>query len=261
MMQLRRAELEAVVELLGIACELEGPDPFPVEFLAEIQRITSASSAGYWSIDRRAQAFLDGAFVGDGEGEEDDPERNRELERIYWETVHSCPTFNYQDRTRDKSAVRISDLIARRAYHELPIYQEYFRPQGVEHGLEVPLSAPSGLDRFLILWRSPSDPDFVDSDRNVLEVLRPHLARMLELAELRQRVAGERRAPTTSLTAREQEILDLVADGKTNAEIARDLWVAPSTVKKHLENVYAKLGVGRRTAAVVQTRNAYPAQR
>jgi DNA-binding CsgD family transcriptional regulator len=52
------------------------------------------------------------------------------------------------------------------------------------------------------------------------------------------------------LTAREREVLAWVARGKTNAEVAQLLWLAPSTVRKHLENVYAKLGVSTRTAAV-----------
>jgi DNA-binding CsgD family transcriptional regulator len=52
------------------------------------------------------------------------------------------------------------------------------------------------------------------------------------------------------LTEREREILDLVAAGKTNAQIAETIWVAPGTVRKHLENIYEKLGVHSRTAAV-----------
>ena len=52
------------------------------------------------------------------------------------------------------------------------------------------------------------------------------------------------------LTEREREIIDLVAAGKTNAEIAETIWVAPGTVRKHLENIYEKLGVHTRTAAV-----------
>jgi len=54
------------------------------------------------------------------------------------------------------------------------------------------------------------------------------------------------------LTRREQEILAWVTQGKTNPEVAQVLWLAPSTVRKHLENVYAKLGVHTRTAAVVR---------
>ncbi|MDP9490695.1 MAG: LuxR C-terminal-related transcriptional regulator [Actinomycetota bacterium] len=64
----------------------------------------------------------------------------------------------------------------------------------------------------------------------------------------------------TELTAREQEVLSWVAHGKTNAEIAQLLWLAPSTVRKHLENVYEKLGVKTRTAAVARVFGAIDAE-
>ena len=57
-------------------------------------------------------------------------------------------------------------------------------------------------------------------------------------------------APPASLTARELEVLCLVADGKSTAQIARELWVTPATVSKHLEHCYRKLGVESRTAAL-----------
>jgi len=52
------------------------------------------------------------------------------------------------------------------------------------------------------------------------------------------------------LSDREIEILSEIARGSSNAEAARKLFISPQTVKKHLENVYAKLGVGNRTEAV-----------
>lgn len=54
------------------------------------------------------------------------------------------------------------------------------------------------------------------------------------------------------LTVRESEVMGWVARGKTNAQIAELLWLAPSTVRRHLENVYGKLGVSTRTAAVAR---------
>jgi DNA-binding NarL/FixJ family response regulator len=51
------------------------------------------------------------------------------------------------------------------------------------------------------------------------------------------------------LTARELEILTLVAEGASNGTIARQLWVTEQTVKFHLSNVYRKLGVANRTEA------------
>ena len=52
------------------------------------------------------------------------------------------------------------------------------------------------------------------------------------------------------LSAREIEILHLVADGKSNKEIARQLWISEATVKSHLNRIYAKLDSADRTAAV-----------
>lgn len=54
------------------------------------------------------------------------------------------------------------------------------------------------------------------------------------------------------LTGRELEVLGLVANGKENAEIAAELVITERTVKFHVGNIYAKLGVTSRTAAVVE---------
>jgi DNA-binding NarL/FixJ family response regulator len=61
---------------------------------------------------------------------------------------------------------------------------------------------------------------------------------------------GNGHAPAPSgLTRREEEILKLVAEGLSNAQLARRLWVTEQTVKFHLSNVYRKLGVANRTEA------------
>ena len=69
---------------------------------------------------------------------------------------------------------------------------------------------------------------------------------------------GESDEPTgakaAGLTEREITILKLLAHGRSNEEIARELWVAQQTVKFHLTNIYRKLGVKNRTEA---TRYAY----
>ena len=65
------------------------------------------------------------------------------------------------------------------------------------------------------------------------------------------RLMGRVRAPAEeSLSAREIEVLGLVASGASNKEIGQGLHISEATVKSHLNNVYQKLGVSDRTAAV-----------
>jgi DNA-binding NarL/FixJ family response regulator len=54
------------------------------------------------------------------------------------------------------------------------------------------------------------------------------------------------------LSERELEVLALLASGKTNAEIAKDLFVAVGTVKSHVNNIYRKVGAANRAEAVTR---------
>ncbi|TCS64270.1 response regulator transcription factor [Varunaivibrio sulfuroxidans] len=63
--------------------------------------------------------------------------------------------------------------------------------------------------------------------------------------------------PFASLTAREQELLCSVAQGRTNAQIAGDLDISLNTVKFHLKNLYGKLDVKNRAQAVASYLNAH----
>jgi DNA-binding CsgD family transcriptional regulator len=74
------------------------------------------------------------------------------------------------------------------------------------------------------------------------------------LTELLSPPERARRAPLDALglTNRESQVLALLGIGKSNAEIASELSIAPQTVKKHVDHVYTKLRVQRRTEAAVR---------
>ena len=68
------------------------------------------------------------------------------------------------------------------------------------------------------------------------------------------RLMARMRAPQISLSAREIEVLRLVAEGASNIDVAAQLHISDATVKSHLVHVFSKLGVNSRTAAVSEAR-------
>ena len=60
--------------------------------------------------------------------------------------------------------------------------------------------------------------------------------------------------PFPELTARERDILDLLADGRRTADIAAELYLSPKTVSNNLTNIFAKLEVADRAAAIIRAR-------
>ena len=80
----------------------------------------------------------------------------------------------------------------------------------------------------------------------------PHIAR-----RVMDFFSGERTAvPFPELTAREREVLELVAQGRSNADITRTLVLSPKTVRNHVSNVFTKLQVADRAQAIVRAREA-----
>jgi len=106
---------------------------------------------------------------------------------------------------------------------------------------------------------------FVDAGSELVPVLRrlaaegptaTYAARILERMDAGEASASDGNSLLADpLSARELEVLRLLASGRTNAEIADDLVVSLATVKTHVQNVYAKLDVHGRTHAVVRARD------
>jgi DNA-binding NarL/FixJ family response regulator len=78
--------------------------------------------------------------------------------------------------------------------------------------------------------------------------------RILSFFSVPRSAAPQRAFP--ELTAREEEVLSLVAQGKSNQEIARQLFVSLKTVRNHVSNILVKLQVADRAQAVIRARDA-----
>jgi len=153
-------------------------------------------------------------------------------------------------------ALKIHDILTRSQFRRLGIYNEFYRKLDIEHQMVVLLSdSTHALNKNIAVNRDRRD--FTEEERLILNLLVPHITQAFKNVEVyekaRQTVAALEKSKQTlksyGLTCREEDVLYWVAQGKTNAETARILKIAPGTVKIHLEKIYQKLGVENRTAA------------
>ena len=176
----------------------------------------------------------------------------------HWTNYWDCQPCSYPERTGDlRSVLKIDDFYSARQWHSTGMYCDLYRPYGVEHELMLSLPEPPGPAAGpgrtirLFLFRGPDGSDFTERDRAILTLLRPHFHHAYLDAE-------RRRTPVPDLTPRQWELMRLIAAGRTNIQIARQLGLSEGTVRTHLENIYSRLDVSNRTAAVVR---AFPEAR
>lgn len=232
---MRADDLSAVLEFVELAWANAGQRAFPLETVEALAELIPCDQIGYAEIDRVNRRVLE--YAGnDTDGDDDD---------LFWQIVDEHPLCHHQQAYADFSAMRLSDVVSRAQLVRTRVHAEWFAPAGVVAELEVGIARSRTLTRNFVLGRMSGD--FSDRDVAVLQLVAPHLARIHELSRLRGALKPDNRE---RLTAREAEVLELVAAGLTNATIAERLWISPGTVKKHLDNVYAKLGVANRAAAV-----------
>lgn len=150
---------------------------------------------------------------------------------------------------RRHRATSISDVLPRRAWQRSALYGEAYGRLGQQDGLGIDIAL--GADQVLTLNTTRARRGFNERERLGLDLLRPHVLQHAHRLDARSRMREVLQTPQamSRLTAREREVLHWVADGRSNAAIALLLGIRPGTVKRHLENLYAKLGVDGRGEA------------
>jgi len=279
--------------------------------------------------------------------------------RIFGQYIADHPLINYYAQTDDGRALKISDFLTQREFKRRGIYSEFYRRVSMNYQLAVTLPSPRPLVIGIALNRQSRD--FSESDRFLLNIIRPHLlqayknaarseylskqvalfaqgfgvygcdvvilngqgrieaqsqgaallldryfgheecrhdrlpqsvnrwiaarrfsqpledvgrvlgpltveregtrlimsvisrpGQSLLILEERRTTPDARALAGLGLSHREAQLLNLVIEGKSNAEIAHMVSIAHATVRKHLEHIYLKLGVRTRAEAVAK---------
>jgi DNA-binding CsgD family transcriptional regulator len=240
--RLSESDYRGILEFVHAAGEVDGTDPFPERVLARLRGLVPCDVVSYGDFDRDFDC--EGHVWRTGVRYSGEP-RAPVTPAVVDAHARLARQYPYRPWSPEASrALRWSDLLSRREWHALDLYWEVCRPLDGEYELELWLATPNGIaggfgfDSF--------HRDFSERDKVVLDTLRPHLVQLWRNAAARKRQSRT----LAILTPREREILLWAARGKSNREIAAVLYLAPGTIRKHLDNVYDKLGVSNRAGAV-----------
>jgi DNA-binding CsgD family transcriptional regulator len=182
-----------------------------------------------------------------------EPQVPMEMREIFALYMHQNPLVAYMMESRRGSARRLSEMISFDDFHKLEVYRRFYGPLGIEH--QIAFTLPQEPPRLLGVALSRRRGDFDDGDRDLLNEARPYLIQSYRNAiayeSLRREARQTLREPLlgAGLTPREAEVIDLLAHGCSNADIATRLGVSLRTAEKHAQNAFAKLGVHDRSAA------------
>jgi DNA-binding CsgD family transcriptional regulator len=222
-------DLAGVLQAVGALRRARGGEGFALldpGVIDGLLRVVPADEVTFCDLDLRARysAVVELLPIQAAE------EAHGEFWAHFWDTLTACYTERFG---RLRGEVMTTGM-----------YTECLGPSGVDKSLVMPLPAPPGIARRLVFFRRLGRRAFGEDDRSGAVLLQPYIADVLRL---QGRLAAAR-----LVTARQYEVLRLVAAGHDNTAIARQLGLSPATVRKHLENAFARLEVTSRTAAVAK---------
>jgi DNA-binding CsgD family transcriptional regulator len=247
MEQLRTTDFKAALSFLEEAHAIEGPVPFTPELLGRLAKLVGGEEAAFFEVDHQRRILSERITSGRpepaSEGIPDD----------VWRCTRTVE-LNRRKLATGAGPVVLSEVFAYRLRSSAD-FNPNFREWGFVDDIHVDLDPARRWRAELAVY---STRDFGARERLIMQLVRPHMAAVYRAAALRRRLAKAAeeldQEAMVELTPREREVMRCVADGLSNAEIADVLVVERSTVRKHLEHVYEKLGVRRRTAALAKLR-------
>ncbi len=224
-------DVRALLRIVTGEREHDAVQGLPVSLLGDLSEQIPCDALSFLGLDSRQETAWFSQDQPADEGQDD---------QAFWAHYWDSEPCSYPDRSGDlRSVTKISDFCSPRQWHATAMYRDYLRE--VEHEIMACLPGGPGRTVRLVFFRS-SGPDFSERDR---ALLRPHLHEAFLDAQ-------QRRRGVPDLTARQWDLLRLVAAGATNAQIARRLGISEGTVRTHMENIFARLQVSSRAAAITR---------
>jgi DNA-binding CsgD family transcriptional regulator/GAF domain-containing protein len=199
MERLRRRDLHSLLSYLREIYVLDG-DSFANRIVETVPRLVPSEVTSYNEVDPTKQSvkWVSKPVLS---------ALTREGSQGFERHVHEHPIIRYHQQNSDGRTLKISDFLTRRQFHQLALYNEFYRKVGVEYQMAAILPTPAPLVFGIALNRS--ERDFSERERLLLDLLRPHLARAYRNAEAMAQLQWEAAHQRQALEELERGVISL----------------------------------------------------
>ena len=169
--------------------------------------------------------------------------------------------FNRASVTSYDEVFRDTDVFPDEVRMQTRWYRDIYVKQGIHFALRSHLAFGGQLIGSVDLFRPKDASDFSDKEVRILGILSRHISLKLSILLHHESIVGQndkmilKLIARYGLTVREGEVIREVISCLPDAEIASKLCISPSTLKKHIHNIYQKVGVGNRSQLLAVTQS------
>ena len=208
-----------------------------------LSRFVRVSGMVFYSVDH-------GMNAGDHVFDRIHPEENGRYNGYF----HELDPFHPRRFTATGADLATSNDLAQRL-DRTDYYAEFFRPMGYRYEAELYLRHAGRIVAGVSLLKSATDGDFTKDEIEFLQKSHAFVEQSYcMLGELPSTPSLDAVQQHWGLSARERDVVELLAQGASNGDIARALFISVPTVKSHLQHIYRKSNVRSRTELVTRLR-------
>lgn len=172
-------------------------------------------------------------------------------EKFLKDQFYDDPYFYGWSFFKETTTFRDTDMMPDDFRTKSTMFKEIYEPQGIYYALRSHLVYKQQAVGNISIFNSKERGDFSERDVYILSMIGPHISfkmgQLLEKLEAKADEAGiDEAVERFGFTAREREIVDYLLEGIPDAALADKLYISPSTLKKHIYNIYKKADVNSR---------------
>jgi DNA-binding CsgD family transcriptional regulator len=160
--------------------------------------------------------------------------------------------INYIYNFEKSMVYKDSDIVENNMREKTEFYQNYLLPEKVPFAGGIVLVKSRILLGVITLFRSSDYGDLEEKDLEILEIFKNHLENIFFKLQCQRQDKRTLIFEKFTFSKREIEVIDLVVHGLSNQEISNELSISTSTVKKHINNIFYKLGVASRSQLIAK---------